>query len=103
MNANAPAENEDIRTKLNRETAKISWEELQRFYAAGSVVVVSAELDLIVVAELFSTDNSAAVTQLLESGGIVKADDRQAELWHQQQANVWAVVVAPWVLVQAVK
>ena len=93
---------EDLKTKLNRETAKISWDELQRFYAAGSVVAVKSGLDLIKVAEHFSSDNTAEVAPLLESGDVYRPDDSQAEQWCQQQASLWAVVIAPWVLVQEV-
>ncbi|MFT7496884.1 MAG: hypothetical protein ACI9V8_001784, partial [Urechidicola sp.] len=42
-----------IRGKLVSETAKMSWSDLQRFFANGSTLYVSPELDLIDVAFAF--------------------------------------------------
>ena len=43
--------------KVNLETSKIAWQELQRFFASGAAVFVAAELDLVEVAYQFSIDN----------------------------------------------
>ncbi|ARN76245.1 hypothetical protein BST96_00755 [Oceanicoccus sagamiensis] len=91
-----------LKTKLNKETAKINWQELQRHYASGAVIAVANGNDLIEVACQFSLDNKEAVEQWLTSGAMVKVDDQQAAQWFEQQATLWAVVVAPWVLVQEI-
>lgn len=91
---------QELKIKLNKETAKINWQELQRFYASGSVIAVSADMDLIEVASQFSVDNSSAVSSWLEAGSVYKVDDKQAGLWFEQETEFWAVVVAPWVLIQ---
>lgn len=93
---------EDPRIKFNRETSKIGWHELQKFYAKGMVVCVAEGLDLIDVAVGFFKDDKAAVQAWLEDGSVTRADDAQALQWHETDATVWAVVVAPWVLVQPV-
>lgn len=93
---------DDLKARLNRETAKIPWTELQRFYAAGSVVVVAEALDLITVASQFSLDDKSQVEQWLGSGEVARVGDSQALSWLEQDALLWAVVVAPWVLVQEV-
>ncbi len=90
------------REKMNLETAKISWKELQRFFANGSAVYVATSLDLIEVAQQFSLDNKAQVEQWIEEGRVGKVSDRQALEWYEQGAAVWTVVVKPWVLVQSV-
>ncbi|MHB1590378.1 MAG: DUF2288 family protein, partial [Sulfuricella sp.] len=46
-----------LRAELNRETARIAWKELLRFFAAGTVIAVSQDLDLIEVAIQISNDN----------------------------------------------
>ena len=97
------SETEDLIASLNRQTAKIPWLELQKFYAAGAVVAVSEQGDLIAIAAEFSRDNKAAVGKWLADGTIVKVGDELAAQWLQQQPLVWAVVVAPWVLVQRVR
>jgi hypothetical protein len=93
-------QDEDVRVKLNRETSKIAWRELQKFYAKGMVVVVNSELDLIDVAAAFTDDDKSRVGGWLESGQVERANDQHALAWYEQDSTVWAVVVAPWVLVQ---
>ena len=93
---------ETIEFKLNRETAKIPWHELQRFYASGAVIVVSQGTDLIAVAGQFSDDNKEAVEQWLKDGQVCRVTDQQAANWYEHNIRLWSVVVAPWVLVQEV-
>lgn len=93
---------EDLRAKLNRETSKIGWNELQKFYAKGAVIKVAKGVDLIEVAMQVSEDNKTAVEAWLADGSIAQVDDQQARIWYEQDATHWAVVVAPWVFVQRV-
>ena len=86
--------------KLNLETAKISWQELQRFFAQGLIVVVDSELDLLETAARFVTNDSEAVESLLSNGSVYKAETDDAIRWNTVNGDFWAVVVAPWVLVQ---
>lgn len=90
-----------IREKVNLETSQIPWLELQRFFANGSAVSVSPELDLVEVAYQFSCDNKALVAQWLSENKVAKVTDEQAKAWLSEDALVWAVVVKPWLLVQA--
>lgn len=87
---------------LNGETAKIAWRELQSFFASGNAVFVDESLDLVDIAAEFALDNKAAFSCWLQAGKVGLVSDRQAEAWFASQATVWAVVVAPWVLVQPV-
>ncbi|WP_445766282.1 DUF2288 domain-containing protein [Rheinheimera sp.] len=89
-----------IKAKIVSETARINWLELQKFYAAGSVITVEPQLDLVEVAFAFSLDNKTAVADWLASGAVNRTSEQQATLWYQQQAQLWAVVISPWVLVQ---
>jgi len=94
---------EDVRVKLNKETGKIGWQELEKHFASGNVVYVSQELDLIEVAYQVSQDNKAAVEAWVAAEQLAPASDKQAAEWHANNAEFWAVVVAPLVLVQLVK
>ena len=89
------------RASVNLETARIAWKELQRFFASGAVFAVSADLDLIEVAFQISEDNKAQVAQWLETGQVARVSDAQALAWFEADADVWAVVVRPYVLVQS--
>ena len=86
--------------KVNFETSKIAWIELQRFFAAGQVISVSNDLDLIEVAYQMSVDNHVFISSCLQNQSIAKVSDKQALKWFESNSEVWAVVVKPWVLVQ---
>ena len=88
------------KAKVNLETSQIPWLELQRFFAAGLAIAVNDELDLVEVAYQFSIDNKALVEDWLNNKQIGPVSDQQATEWFDQQAEVWAVVVKPWILVQ---
>ena len=88
------------RAKVNLETSRIAWKELQRFFASGAAVFVDGELDLVEVAYQFSRDNKAQVERWLLTKKVARVTDEQALAWFEADAEMWAVVVSPWVLVQ---
>ncbi len=88
------------KAKVNLETSKILWTELQRFFAAGQVIAVDKQLDLVETAYQFSVDNKAQIEIWLNERLIGPVTDQQALFWYESEAEVWAVVVKPWVLVQ---
>ena len=91
------------RDELNAETAKISWQELQRFFANGSTIFVSPELDLIDVALEICHDNKSKIEQWMADELVGQVSDEQAVEWLETDVTVWSVVVKPWVLVQPLK
>ncbi|WP_163832795.1 DUF2288 domain-containing protein [Spartinivicinus ruber] len=95
-----PDEQELLKAKLNLETSTIAWKDLQPFFAAGQVIAVTEELDLIEVAAQVSQDNKSQIEFWLAEGKINKVTDQQAMKWYESDSSVWAVVVRPWVLVQ---
>ena len=86
--------------KVNLETSKIAWQELQRFFASGLAVFVASELDLVEVAHQFSIDNKDQVAAWMQNQQVGLVSDAQALAWLKADADVWAVVVKPWILVQ---
>ncbi len=88
--------------ELNQETARIPWRELQRFFARGVTVAVEPELDLLAVASEIAGDNKAAVAAWMQAGQVGVVSDLLAQQWLDADAEVWSVVVKPWVLVQVV-
>ncbi len=95
-------ERELERAKIVSETAKIPWLELQRFFAAGKVMLITAELDLVDVAYAFQLDDIAQVKTWTESRDVSPVSDDQAKQWLAGDALLWAVAVKPWVLVQTI-
>jgi len=91
------------REELNAETSKISWKELEVFFANGTVVYVSSDLDLIDVALDFYLDNKPKVQRWMADNLVNKVNDKQALAWLDDDAMLWSVVVKPWILVQPLK
>ena len=86
--------------KLALETAKIPWKELQYFFASGHAVHVSTELDLVRVARHVANDDRQVIESWMQAGKITPVANAQAREWHDHDAQVWAVVVRPWILIQ---
>jgi hypothetical protein len=95
-------ERELERAKIISETAKMPWLELQRFFAAGNVMLVATELDLVDVAYALQLDDIEQLKTWTESSQVCPVDDDQAKLWVSSDALLWAIVVKPWVLVQTI-
>lgn len=88
------------RTRIIAETAKIPWLELQRFFAAGKVMWVADELDLVDVACALQQDDLQRVKAWTEAQKLAPVSNEQARAWVDDDSLLWSVVVKPWVLVQ---
>lgn len=93
---------EVLRAKLNLETARLAWPELERHFARGVVVRIAPGMDLVDAALQFAENNARLIQAWLDEGRVARAGLADAEDWHARQPRFWAVVVAPWVLVQEV-
>jgi hypothetical protein len=103
LNTSSTDRQEIYRAKVNLETARINWRELQRFFAGGAAIHASDGLDLVEVPFQMSEDNTAQTGQWMADGKLGKVTDDQAAAWLSRDAQVRAVVVSPWVLVQPVR
>ena len=92
----------DLRTRLNAETAKLVWPELERHFARGAVIRVHQSLDLIDVAVSVSEDDKEKVEAWMKAGLVDHPSMAEAKGWVERQPDFWSVVVAPWVLIQEV-
>jgi hypothetical protein len=86
--------------KLLGETASITWTELQPFFARGALLWVEPGLDLIEVAQALAQNEADKVSAWLASGEVSKVAETLALELVERDPTLWAVVVAPWVLVQ---
>ena len=89
-------------TKLNLETAKIAWQELQRFFAQGKVLIVHPDQDLVTIANQIAANHTTEINDLIKDSIINLVADNQAKAMIENESQVWAVVVAPWVLIQQI-
>lgn len=86
--------------KLLGETAPITWQELQPFFARGALLWVDGEQDLVEFALGVAEDDRAQVAAWLQAGLLAKVEESRAEDLLARDPQLWAVVVAPWVLIQ---
>lgn len=86
--------------KLLGETASITWTELQPFFAKGALLWVEPSLDLIEVALAVAQNEADKVSAWLASGEVGKVAEAKALELVERDPVLWAVVVAPWVLIQ---
>ncbi len=93
---------DNLEQQINLETAQIRWHELQRFFASGSAIAVDPSLDLTQVAAQIAANNAEQIKQWMDAGLVDAVKDSQALAWYEADALVWAVVIKPWVLVQAI-
>ncbi len=98
-----PENDTDLRAKVNSETARLPWSELEKHFAQGNVVFVADDLDLVDVAVRISHDDKTTIVQWMADGKVMKVSDQQALNWQAADASLWAVVVSPFILVQQEK
>jgi hypothetical protein len=98
-----PLKDKELHDKINRETARVHWSELERHFAHGSVVYVCEELDLVEVALRIAHDDKDSITRWMSEGKVAKVSDLQARTWQAADTLLWASVVNPFVLVQPEK
>lgn len=91
-----------LRAKLNLETARLGWPELERHFARGVVVRVQPGSDLVEAALAMAENRAAQVETWLADGTLARPDMEDAQRWHAAQQVFWGVVVAPFVLVQEI-
>lgn len=92
--------------KLHGETALLSWSEIMPHYARNVVFRVASHVDLIELAAIMIEDDAGAIQSAMQSNQLAKLDVATAKKWANNESSkltLWAVVVAPWVLVQESK
>ncbi len=94
---------QEEKAKIVAQTAKIPWKDLEKFYAQGKLILVSDTLNIVDVGYSISLDDATKIIEWMEHGLLVKEFNNQAKAWHNEDAEVWSVVIHPWVLVQSIQ
>lgn len=94
--------NPEFHTQLNQETGRLQWAELETHFARGVVIKIDAQLDLLDVADAMANDDKAKFSLWLNKGQVAKAETEDALRWRGTKTQFWAIVIAPWVLVQEI-
>ncbi len=90
-----------LKEKLNCETAEVSWKELKAHFERGAVIRVAGPVDLIDVAVKMSEDDTQSIEALLRKQQLIRLGQDDIKDFRDEDC-FWAVVVAPWVIVQSV-
>ena len=91
---------QQVISDLHLETAKIPWRELQRFFAGGKLLLLDSHQDMLDVAASLVANDVERIQSLIKQELLVHPNDEQAKSWVAEDAELWAVVLKPWVLVQ---
>ncbi len=91
-----------LKQKLNLETAQISWQELELFFAKGCLLQVEKGLDLVTIAEQVASNQKDQIEALILNKKIAFVTAEWAKKNCQPTTQVWAVVIAPYVICQLI-
>jgi len=88
--------------ELLAETATITWQELQRFFAMGRLILVEKGHDLVKIATDIAMDDVSTIEQAIQSKQLTRVTDEMAIVWSNQNCSFWAVVASPWVFIEEI-
>ena len=91
---------EELRAHLHGETSKLPWVDLEKHFARGVVFKVEKGTDILDVAIIMSRDDKDSLEQLINDKKVQGAEIEDAINWHETEASLWTIVIAPFVLVQ---
>ncbi|MDH5720180.1 MAG: DUF2288 family protein [Spirochaetia bacterium] len=91
---------ETLRKHYEEECALIKWKELDRFFAAGKVIEIKRGLSIVEAAVAMAIDDQSRFTEWVNSKTVSVVSDERAKEWFEKEAEILAVTVPPWVLVQ---
>ncbi len=91
---------EELFAKLNGETAIVAWQEIERFFAKGNLLLVEKGVDLINCAADMSMDNGAEIGKLINEEKIQAMPVEFVKANCKPDTEFWTVVVAPYILAQ---
>ena len=93
----------DLKERLNKDIADISWQELLPHAKRDAVIIVKSELDLSEVAVAIAQDNTSSVQNWIASQSVAKPTAEQLTQWNNNpQKQFAALIVQPFVVVKEV-
>ena len=91
----------DLKEKLSKDIADISWKDLLPHAKRDAVIVVKSGLDLSEVAVAIAQDNTNSVQNWIASNSIAKPTAEQLSAWNDvPQKQFTALIVQPFVVVK---
>ncbi|MEM9276392.1 MAG: DUF2288 domain-containing protein [Cyanobacteria bacterium P01_F01_bin.143] len=94
----------DIKEKLSRDVANISWQDLLPHAKRDVLIVIATDLDIIDVSEAIALDKKDLVNNWITQKLITKPSSEQLSAWNNNpQQQFVTSIVQPFVIVQETK
>lgn len=93
----------DIKIKLQKDIASISWQEILPHAKRDAVFVIDERLDLLEVAEAIALDNTSLVSNWIAQQSIAKPSSTQLNHWNNNpETQFTTAIVQPFVIIQLI-
>lgn len=93
----------DIKQRLQKDIASISWQEILPHAKRDAVFVIDERLDLLDVAEAIALDNASVVSNWIAEQLIAKPSNAQLAHWNSHpETQFTTAIVQPFVIIQLV-
>ena len=89
--------------KLEKYVGKTDWGYLKQHFDSGALLYVDQALDLVDVGKAIANDDKEAVLSWKKAGDLVQPSEPHAAFWAESNAEFTALVVSPFVLIQAIE
>jgi len=94
----------DIKEKLSRDVANISWQDLLPHAKRDVLIVIATDLDIIEVSEAIALDKKDLVNNWINQKLIAKPSTEQLSTWNNNpQQQFVTSIVQPFVIIQETK
>ncbi len=95
-----PATREETVEKLTSDCATVSWAHIQPHFERDAVIIVDSTLDFISVGTAIALDDSAAITEYINSAKLIKPTLEQTKIWNDTGYCFNCLIVRPYVIIQ---
>jgi len=86
---------------FKRDLAEVNWRELKIHLQRDAIIIVSAELDLVVVGVAVADDDKNLVETWVSANQLGKPTEKQLESWEQEpDKRFQMLIVQPFILIQ---
>lgn len=92
---------DSLTDRLRQESGIADWNMINTHIERGAAILVAADLDLIDAACHIADDDTVTVNNWIAAGSLTRPSPAQIDEWRQTTPSFKSVVLAPYVLIQA--
>lgn len=94
--------NHELAHQLEQESGIVEWRLLKPHYQRDALIILRPGVDLITAGVQIASDNQGQVRQWISDQSLIKPTPEQVDQWERDNPRFRSLVVAPFVLMQAV-